>query len=117
MSINIPLIANAKTVCLDLTGTSAVDVYESSNQLRGVLESMSVCNDSGSSANFTLQLNDGSNLFKIYDTFPVAAHTTLFVKDHNVQIPVGWQLEVIAGTGNALHVVAVIAEVSSVRSQ
>lgn len=117
MSINIPLIANARTICLDLTVTTAVDVYESANQLRGSLESMSVCNDSGSSANFTLQLNDGSNVFKIYDTFPVAAHTTLFIKDHNVQIPVGWQLEIIAATADALHVVAVIAEVSSVRSQ
>jgi hypothetical protein len=117
MSVNIPLIANARTVCLDLTVTTAVDVYESSNQLRGTLESMSVCNDSAGSANFTLQLNDGANLFKIYDVFPVASHTTLFIKDHSVQVPVGWQLEVIASTGNALHVVAVIAEVSSVRSQ
>lgn len=117
MSVNIPLIANAKTVCLDLTVTTAVDVYESSNQLRGTLESMSVCNDSGASANFTLQLNDGTNLFKIYDTFPIASKTTLFIKDHSVQIPVGWQLEVIAGTANALHVVTVIAEVSSVRGQ
>lgn len=117
MSVNIPLIANAKTVCKDLTVATAVDVYESSNQLRGTLESMSICNDSAASANFTLQLNDGSNLFKIYDVFPIAAHTTLFIKDHSIQIPVGWQLEVIAGTANALHVVAVIAEVSSVRGQ
>lgn len=117
MSVNIPLIANTKGVFLDLTGTTAVDVYESSNQLRGTLESMSVCNDSAGSVNFTLQLNDGANLFKIYDVFPIAAHTTLFIKDHNVPIPNGWQLEVIASGANALHVVAVIAEVSSVRGQ
>lgn len=117
MSVNIPLMANAKTVCKDLTVTTAVDVYESSDKLRGTMESMSICNDSAGSANFTLQLNDGSNLFKIYDVFPIAAHTTLFIKDHSVQIPVGWQLEVIASAANALHVVAVIAEVSSVRGQ
>ena len=117
MSVNIPLIANTKTVCLDLTGTSAVDVYESSTQLRGTLDSMSVCNDSAGSVNFTLQVTDGTNVYKIYDTFPVASHTTLFIKEHNVSLPSGWKFQVIAGTGNALHVVAVMAEVSSVRGQ
>lgn len=117
MSVNIPLLANTKTVCKDLTVTTAVIVYTSSDQLRGTLESMSVCNDSAGSVNFTLQLNDGTNLFKIYDVFPVGSHTTLFIKDHDFQIPSGWKLEVIASGANALHVVAVIAEVSSVRGQ
>lgn len=117
MSVNIPLIANTKAVWLDLTVTTAVDVYESSTQLRGTLDSMSVCNDSAASANFTLQITDGTSVFKIYDTFPVAAHTTLFIKEHNVPLPNGWKFQVIAGTANALHVVAVIAEVSSVRGQ
>jgi len=117
MSVNIPYIANVKTVCKDLTTTSATAVYTGSQSLRGSLDSMSVCNDSAASANFTLQLTDGTNVFKIYDTFPVAAHTTLFIKEHNVQIPDGWTLQVIAGTANALHVIAVIAEVNPVRSQ
>lgn len=116
MSVNIPLIANIKAVCLDLTVTTAVDVYESGTQgIRGALESMSICNDSAASANLTLQLNDGANVFKIYDTFPVAAHTTLFIKEHNVPIRDGWKLQVIASAANALHVVAVISEVSSVK--
>lgn len=117
MSVNIPFIANVKTICKDLTVTTAVNVYTGTANLRGSLDSMSVCNDSAASANFTLQLTDGTSTFKIYDVFPVAAHTTLFIKEHNVQLPDGWTLQVIAATANALHVVAVIAEVSPVRSQ
>lgn len=117
MSVNIPFIGNVKTVCLDLTTTAATEVYASIASLRGSLDSMSVCNDSAASVNFTLQIINSLGTFKIYDTFPVAAHTTLFIKEHNVQLPDGWALQVIASAANALHVVAVIAEVSSVRSQ
>ncbi|NNH59449.1 hypothetical protein HLI01_22195 [Rhizobium laguerreae] len=117
MSVNIPFIANVKTICKDLTVTTVVDVYTGTTNLRGSLDSMSVCNDSAGSVNFTLQMTDGTNVYKIYDVFPVAAHTTLFIKEHNVQMPDGWTLQVIASGANALHVVAVIAEVSPVRSQ
>ncbi|MBB5663258.1 hypothetical protein GGE68_001434 [Rhizobium leguminosarum] len=117
MSVNIPFIANVKTICKDLTVTTSVDVYTGSANLRGSLDSMSVCNDSAGSVNFTLQITDGTNVYKIYDVFPVASHTTLFIKEHNVQMPDGWTLQVIASGANALHVVSVIAEVSPVRSQ
>lgn len=117
MSVNIPLIGNTKSVYLDLTVTTAVDVYESTDKLRGTLDSMSICNDSAGSVNFTLQATDGVNVFKIYDVFPVASHTTLFIKEHNVSLLSGWKLQVVASGANALHVVAVMAEVSSVRSQ
>jgi hypothetical protein len=117
MSVNIPFIANVKTICKDLTVATVIGVYTGSTNLRGSLDSMSVCNDSAGSVNFTLQLTDGTNIYKIYDVFPVASHTTLFIKEHNVQMPDGWTLQVIASGANALHVVAVIAEVSPVRSQ
>lgn len=117
MTVNIPFVANVKTVCLDLTVTTAVEVYTGSAKLRGSLDSMSICNDSAASANFTLQIVNSSGTFKVYDTFPVAAHTTLFIKEHNIQLPDGWTLQVIAATANALHVAAVIAEASSVRPQ
>lgn len=117
MSVNIPFIANVKTICKDLTTTGTIGVYTGSTNLRGSLDSMSVCNDSAGSVNFTLQLTDGTNIYKIYDVFPVASHATLFIKEHNVQMPDGWTLQVIASGANALHVVAVIAEVSPVRSQ
>jgi hypothetical protein len=117
MSVNIPFIANVKTICKDLTTTGTIGIYTGITNLRGSLDSMSVCNDSAGSVNFTLQMTDGTNVYKIYDVFPVASHTTLFIKEHNVQLPDGWTLQVIAGTANALHVVSVIAEVSPVRSQ
>ncbi|MBY3073399.1 hypothetical protein HFO71_24090 [Rhizobium laguerreae] len=117
MSVNIPFIANVKTICKDLTVTTAVNVYTGTANLRGSLDSMSVCNDSGGSVNFTLQMTDGTNVYKIYDVFPIASKVTLFIKEHNVQLPDGWTLQVIASGANALHVVAVIAEVSPVRSQ
>jgi hypothetical protein len=117
MSVNIPYIANVKTICKDLTTTGTIGVYTGTANLRGSLDSMSVCNDSASSANFTLQMTDGTNVYKIYDLFPIASKVTLFIKEHNVQLPDGWTLQVIASGANALHVVAVIAEVSPVRSQ
>lgn len=117
MSVNIPFIANVKNICLAIASTSAIDVYTGTANLRGSLDSMSVCNYSAGSANFTLQLFDGTNTFKIYDAFPIASHTTLFIKEHNVQIPDGWKLQVVVSSATAFNVVAVIAEVSPVRSQ
>ena len=117
MSVNIPQLANPKPVTIILDDATAADIYTASNGLRGILNSLSACNTSAGSVNFSLAVMNGvSVVFQIYDEFPIAAHETLFVKDHEVPIFDGWSLRVAQSAATeALHVVAVVGEISSVR--
>lgn len=113
MSINIPQTGSLKNIILDLTTTNATTIYTGQNKIRGVLNSMTVCNDSGSAATFTLSITDGTTTVKIYDQKSVAAHDTLLLTQHEIPIPTGWTISITATTANTLHVLAVIVEQGS----
>lgn len=117
MSINVPLMGNAKLIALDLTTTSSTPIYTApATSLRGLMNSVSICNDSGGSATFTLTLTDPSaNVFKIYNLKSVSSNETLVLTEHEIPIPSGWTLAITATSANTLHVVAVIVELGVTR--
>ena len=117
MSVNIPQLANPKAVTTVLSTTTAADIYTASSALRGILNSLSACNTSAASVKFSLAVMNGVTVaFQIYDEFPIAAHETLFVKDHEVPIFDGWSLRVQQdAAAEAIHVVAVIGEMNATR--
>lgn len=116
MSINIPLIGNAKLVALDLTTTASTPIYTASSNLRGLLNSILVCNDSVSAATFTLTLTDpDAAVFKLYNLKSVASNDTFPISLQEIPVPNGWTLAITATTANTLHVVAVVVEVAVTR--
>lgn len=116
MSINIPLIGNAKLVALDLTTTTSTPIYTASSNLRGLMNSISICNDSGGAVTFTLTLTDpAAAVFKVCNLMSVPSNGTILITEHEIPIPNGWTLAIAAASANALHVVAVIAEVAVTR--
>lgn len=114
MSINIPQVGNPRNIILDLTNTSVTNIYTGSSKLRGVANSVSICNDSGGAATFTLTITDNNGVtVKIYNQKSVASNDTLILTQHEIPIPQGWSLDIQAGTANTLHIVAVIVELVS----
>lgn len=116
MSINVPLIGNAKLVALDLTTSTSTPIYTASSNLRGMMNSLSICNDSGGAVTFTLTLiNPSAAVFKLYNAKSVAANDTFVLVEHEIPIPAGWTMAITAASANALHVVAVIIELAVTR--
>ena len=117
MSVNIPQLANPKVVTTVLSTAPAADIYTASSSLRGILNSLSACNTSAASVKFSLAIMNGvSVVFQIYDEFPIAAHETLFMKDHEVPVFDGWSVRVQQdAAAEAIHVVAVIGEINNTR--
>jgi hypothetical protein len=114
MSINVPLIGNAKLIALDLTTTDPTTIYTApASALRGLMNSMLICNDSGGAATFTLTLTDPSaNVFKLYNLKSVASNDTFPISEHEIPVPSGWTMAITATSANTLHVVAVIIELA-----
>ncbi len=114
MSIQIPQIGGPKPVMLDLTTATLTNIYLGTQKRRGILNSLSVCNDSGGAATFTLTLTDANaNTVKLYNLKSVASNDTLLLTEHEIPIPADWSLDITATTANTLHVVAVIVETVS----
>lgn len=117
MSVNIPQLGTPKPIILDLTTTAATPIYTGSTQLRGLLNSMLVCNDSASAATFTLTLTDNAGLtVKQFDLKSVPAHDTYELSGQEIPIPNGWTLAITATTANTLHVTAVVIELAVTRA-
>jgi len=117
MSINIPQLANPKAFVSAPTNATAVALYTATSNLRGILNSLSVCNPTASGDVVSVSLlSPGSVTYDIYREKPIAAKETIILENHEVPIFDGWSLMVKQGAASAsLHFVAVIGEVSSVR--
>lgn len=117
MSVNIPQLANLKAVSIILSTTTAADIYTASSSLRGMLNSLSACNTSAASIKFSLALMNGASVaFQIFDEFPIAAHDTLFLKDHEVPIFDGWSIRVQQdAAAEALHIIALVGETNNTK--
>ena len=98
---------------LDLTTTSATVLLSnaaSSGQVYKV-NFVSACNDSGSTANLTLQYTTGADGggtgFKITDSVSITANTSLVILDRasSIYLKEASSLTVTASAGNAFHTV------------
>jgi hypothetical protein len=117
MSVNVPQLGNPKPIILDLTTTASTPIYVGSSKLRGLLNSMLVCNDSASAATFTLTLTDNAGLtVKQFDLKSVDPHDTYELTGQEIPIPNDWTLAITATTANTLHVTAVIVELAVTRA-
>ncbi len=113
MSVNVPFVGNAVPRTAILTTTAVTNLYLSQNKIRGLLNSLSVCNTTGGALTFTLTLTDNNAVVtNIYLNKSVAANDTFIMTQHEIPIPDGWSLDIKASAGT-LHVVAVIVQVAS----
>ena len=105
---------------VDLTGTSAtvlVSNAASSGKIYKV-NFVSACNDSGSTANLTLQYTTGADGggtgYKITDSVSITANTSLVILDRasSIYLKEANSLTVTASAGNAFHCVVSYEEIS-----
>lgn len=116
MSVNVPLLGFPKPIILDLTTTAVTPIYTGGAKLRGLLNSLFVCNDSGGAATFTLTLTDAvGTVVKLYNLKSVASNDTFPMPTPEILIPSGWELAIAATSANTLHVVATIVEIASTK--
>lgn len=109
--IQVQQVGNPRPICQILTTTGVTEIYKpTKSQIRGSLESIAVCNTTVGAVTFILQLtNPTPTVFKIAQV-SIAAGATFFLSNHNLPILTNWALEAQAGTGNALHITAVVIE-------
>lgn len=114
MSVNIPQLANPNTKATIPANATAVALYTSGSKLRGILNSISVCNPTAAGDVFSISLlSSGAVTFDIHRETPIAAKETIILRDHEVSIPDGWSLMVKQGAAApSLHFIAVIGEVN-----
>jgi hypothetical protein len=117
MSINIPQLANPKALVSKPANATAVALYVATSNLRGILNSISVCNPTAAGDVFSVSLlSPAAVTYDIYREKPIAAKETFVLAEHEVPIFDGWSLMVKQGAAAAsLHFVAVVGEISSVR--
>ncbi len=115
MTIQIPQNGNPKPLIFNLTTTTKTTIYTGQSNIRGILNSITACNDSAGAGTVSLFLADpsGSEVY-IYSQVPVASKQTLLVTQHEIPIPEGWTLSVKAETGT-FDIVAVIVELVSTK--
>lgn len=118
MSINIPQLANPKALVSKPANATAVALYVSTSNLRGILNSISICNPSAAGDVFSVSLRSPAAVtYDIYREKPIAAKETVILAEHEVPIFDGWSLMVKQGAAAAsLHFIAVVGEISNVRS-
>ena len=117
MSVNIPQLANLKAAPAAPVNATAVAIYTATSNLRGILNSISICNPSAAGDVFSVSLlSPAAVTYDIYRAKPIAAKETFVLAEHEVPIFDGWSLMVKQGAAAAsLHFVAVIGEISSVK--
>ena len=97
-----------ETAIASLSDTNEVDLIVSSENQASTLESITFCNTSSGSLNVDLIYDKGGSTVYVCNQEPVAAHSRLHIKDHNVTIDAGSVLRVrSSGAGidvSAVHV-------------
>lgn len=97
-------------------GTALGILYAPGSQnIRGLLESIAVCNVSAGAVTFSLVYTDGAD-YRIYDQLSIASHATVILKDHPIVITTGTSLKAQASAVTALHLTAVVVEQTATRA-
>tara|TARA_R100001460_G_scaffold36588_4_gene70213 strand:- start:2042 stop:2401 length:360 start_codon:yes stop_codon:yes gene_type:complete len=101
---------NAKA---DLTSTGATTLYTCPAAKTAIVKSILVSEDAGLADTITVTLTDASsNVFSLFKTKAVIANNTLELLTAPLVIEESEILKVQAATGNRLHVVASLLEVT-----
>ena len=107
---------------LDLTTTNAQTIYTvptaqitqpAQDPVTALIKNILVCNDSGSAATITITVIDkslGPATIKLFEAKSIDATTELITQP--LVLEYGDQLKVQASTGNALHVVLSILQIT-----
>ena len=97
----------------DLTDTSATTLYTAPALTTGIVKSILVSEDSGNADTITLTITDASsNVFSLFKTKAVSANATVELLTAPLVVQTGEAIKVTAATGNRLHVIASVLEIS-----
>ena len=108
-------VTNAK---VDLTTTDLTTLFTVPSDAdfnAAVVTSILVSEDSGNADTITVTLVSGSDTFSLFKVKSVGANTTVELLSKDLILQSGEVLKVQAATGNRLHVVASIQELSKTR--
>tara|TARA_Y100001938_G_scaffold146706_1_gene226154 strand:+ start:924 stop:1313 length:390 start_codon:yes stop_codon:yes gene_type:complete len=108
-------ITNAK---LDLTGTSATVLFTVPSDAdfnAAIVNSILVAEKSGNADTITVTVTSGTDVFTLFNVKAVGANTTVELLTKDLVLQSGEILKVQAATGNRLHVVASIQDLSKTR--
>ena len=102
-----------KNAKLDLTGTGATTLYTCPTAKTAIVKSILVSEDTGLADTITVTLTDASSaVFNLFKTKAVTANSTVELLTAPLVIEESEILKVQAATGNRLHVVASLLEVT-----
>lgn len=102
-----------KNAKLDLTGTGATTLYTCPAAKTAIVKSILVSEDTGLADTITITLTDTSSaVFNLFKTKAVTANSTVELLTAPLVIEESEILKVQAATGNRLHVVASLLEVT-----
>ena len=108
-------VTNAK---LDLTGTSATVLFTVPSDAdfnAAIVNSILVAEKSGNADTITVTVTSGTDVFTLFNVKAVGANTTVELLTKDLVLQSGEILKVQAATGNRLHVVASIQDLSKTR--
>jgi len=100
---------NAKA---DLTGTGVTTLYTCAALTTAIVKSILVSEDSGNADTITVTLTNGTAVFSLFKTKTVGANVTVELLTAPLVISAGEILKVTAATGNRLHVVSSLLEIT-----
>ena len=105
-----------KNAKVDLTATTATELYAVPSDSRAIIKSIYVSDDSGSGSTITVDLFNGpsasSSKFNLYKTLAVGNNATVQLIDEPLILMENEVLEVTAANANRLHVIASILEIN-----
>ena len=102
-----------KNELIDLTTTDNTVVYTTPADSRAIIKSILVSEDAGSGSTITLTLTDtSSNVFSLFKTKAISANATEELLTHPLVITEGEVIKATAASGNRLHIVFSVLQIT-----
>jgi len=106
---------NYKNAKVDLTGTGVTVLYTTPSATTTLIKSLLVSEDSGNADTITVTITDAAAspaTFSLFKVKAVGANTTVELLTQPLVVQEDEIIKVTAATGNRLHVVASLLEIS-----
>jgi len=104
-----------KNAKVDLTTANVTTLYTAPSATTALVKSILVSEDSGNADTLTVTLTDAAAspaIFSLFKTKAIGANTTVELLTQPLTVQEGEILKVTAATGNRLHVVASLLEIT-----